>query len=87
MKKLAVTQTPVEIHLLTLMGKTLKPIRGAGRSTHPQGDQKETENLAMTWIDYKKTHDIVPQSWIIDNLIIYKISSEVIKFIENTMEN
>ena len=40
----------------------------------------------MAWID-SKAHDMVPQSWIIDCLKIYKISGEVIKFIENTMGN
>ena len=43
--------------------------------------------MAMAWIDYKKTYDIVPQSWIIKCPKMYKISGEVIKFIGNTMEN
>ena len=42
------------------------------------------KNLAMTWIDYKKTYDMVPQSWIINCLKMYKISHEVIYFIEET---
>ena len=41
----------------------------------------------MMWIDYKKAYDMVPKSWIIDCLQVYKISGEVIKFIENTMTN
>ena len=41
----------------------------------------------MAWIDYKKAYDMVPQSWIIDCLEMYKISNEVIKFIKNTMKN
>ena len=36
------------------------------------------KNLAMAWIDYKKAHDMVPQSWIIHCLKMYKISHEVI---------
>ena len=43
------------------------------------------KNLAMAWIDYKKAYDMVPQSWIIHCLKMYKISHEVINFIENTM--
>ena len=39
----------------------------------------------MVWIDYKKAYGMVPRSWIIDYLKLYKISREVIKFIENTM--
>ena len=38
----------------------------------------------MTWIDYKKAYDMVPQSWIINCLKMYKISDEVIKFLEKT---
>ena len=45
------------------------------------------KNLAMTWIDYKKAYDIVPQSWIISYLKMYKISHETINFIEKTMKN
>ena len=44
------------------------------------------KNLAMSWIDYKKTYDMVPQSWIINCLKMYKISDEVINFIEKTMK-
>ena len=42
--------------------------------------------LAMTWIDYKKKYDMVPQSWIINCLKMYKISYEIINFIEKTMK-
>ena len=45
------------------------------------------KNLAMAWIDYKKTYDIVPQNWIINCLKMYKISHEIINFIEKTMKN
>ena len=37
----------------------------------------------MVWTDYKKAPDIVQQS----SLKMYKISGEVIKFIENIIEN
>ena len=40
----------------------------------------------MAWIDYKKASDMVPQSWIINCLKMYKISHEVINFIEKTMK-
>ena len=43
------------------------------------------KNLAMAWIDYKKAYDMVPQSWIINCLKMYKISREVIHFIDKTM--
>ena len=44
------------------------------------------KNLAMAWIDYKKAYDMLPQSWILNCLKIYKISHQVIKFIEQTMK-
>ena len=40
----------------------------------------------MAWIGYKKAYDMVPQSWIIKCLKMYKISHEVINFIEKTMK-
>ena len=40
----------------------------------------------MAWIDYKKAYDMVPQSWIIHFLKMYKISHEDINFIEKTMQ-
>ena len=44
------------------------------------------KNLAITWIDYKKAYDMVPHSWIINSLTMYKISHEVINFIDKTMK-
>ena len=44
------------------------------------------KNLAMAWIDYKKAYDMVPHSRIINSLKIYKISDEVINFIDKTMK-
>ena len=44
------------------------------------------KNLAMVWIHYKKAYDMVPQSWILHCLKMFKISHEVINFIEKTMQ-
>ena len=44
------------------------------------------KNLALSWIDFKKTYDMVPQSWIINCFKMYKIPDEVINFIEKTMK-
>ena len=41
----------------------------------------------MTWIDNKKAYDMVPQSWIINSLKMYKISHEIINFNEKTLKN
>ena len=35
---------------------------------HTLNESKNTENLAMAWIDHKKAYDMVPQSWIINCL-------------------
>ena len=41
----------------------------------------------MAWINNKKVNDIIPQSWIIDCLKIYKNSDEIIRFIKKTLNN
>ena len=66
----------------------LKGSRGAAEllymDQHILNESKtRRKNLAMTWIDYKKAHDMVPQSWIINCFKMYEIS-EVINFIEKT---
>ena len=40
----------------------------------------------MAWIDYVKAYDMVPQSWIINCLKMYKISDEVLNIIETNMK-
>ena len=40
----------------------------------------------MALIDYKKAYDMFRQSWIINDLKMYKKSDEVIKFIKKTMK-
>ena len=44
------------------------------------------KTLAMAWIDYKKAYNKVPHRWIINSLKMYKISEEVINFIDKTMK-
>ena len=44
------------------------------------------ENLAMAWIDNKNAYDIVPQSWILHCLKMYKIPDQIVQFIEKTMQ-
>ena len=40
----------------------------------------------MAWINYKKAYDMLPQSWILHCLKMYKISHQVKNFIEQTMK-
>ena len=44
------------------------------------------KNLVMAWIDYKKAYDMVPHSWILNCLKMYKILDEVIDLIDKTMK-
>ena len=44
------------------------------------------KNLALDWIDCKKAYDVVPQSWILHCVKMYKISHGVINFMEKTMK-
>ena len=56
-------------------------------SIHPLGEQNKTKNIAKVWIDNKKAYDMVPQSCIVDCHKMYKISDEVVKFIQKTTKN
>ena len=53
----------------------------------PNESKNRRKNLAMTWIDYKKAYDMVPQSWMINCLKMYKISHEIIDFIKKKNKN
>ena len=44
------------------------------------------KNLAMAWIDCQKACDMVPQSWILRCLKVYKIPDQIVQFIEKTMQ-
>ena len=44
------------------------------------------KNLVMGWIDYKKAYDMVPHSWIRSVLEILRISNNVSRFIEGSMD-
>ena len=48
------------------------------RDQHILNESKTTrKNLAIALIDYKKAYDVVPQSWIIKCLKMYKIVHEL----------
>ena len=51
-------------------------------------DESKTrrKNLAIARIDYKKAYDMVPPHWIINSRKMYKISNEVINFIDKSMK-
>ena len=39
----------------------------------------------MAWIDYKKAFDSIPHSWIIKCMKFYKISTNIINFMQISM--
>ena len=44
------------------------------------------KNLAMALTYFKKAYDMVPQCWVINCLKIYKISDDILNFIEKIMK-
>ncbi len=89
MWKILTTQIREEIHY-SLTSRRLFPDEQKGRTAellyiaqHILNESKtRRKNLAMAWIDYKNAYDMVPQSWIINCLKMYKISHEIINSIE-----
>ena len=49
--------------------------------------QSRRTNLAMAWIGYKKAYDLVPHSWILEYLMLYKIDSRLVTFIRQSMSH
>ena len=44
------------------------------------------KNLAMAWIDYKKTYDMVPHSWIIECLDLFGVAENIKSLLVNSIE-
>ena len=49
--------------------------------------KKKKKNLSMTWIDYGKAYDSVPDSWILKTLQMYRFNEKLIKFMRASMSN
>ena len=49
--------------------------------------RRRMTKLSMAWIDYRKAYDMVPHSWILECAKMVGIAKNVIKTIENSMEN
>ena len=49
--------------------------------------KKKHRNLAMAWVDYRKAYDMIPHSWIIENLRLAQVAQNIIVFIERSMNN
>ena len=48
--------------------------------------KSRNNNLAMAWIDFKKAHDIVPHSWIIECLHLFGVEENIKSLLVNCME-
>ena len=48
--------------------------------------KSRNKNLAITWIDYKKTYDMVPLSWIIECLDLFGVAENIKSLLVNSME-
>ena len=46
--------------------------------------RKRHANLGMEWIDYKKTCDMVPLSWILESLELVQVSDNILKFVKRS---
>ena len=99
MWKILTAQIREEIYFsLTSRGSFPEEEKGCHKGSRGTGEQLNIDqhilnkrktrqkNLAMAWIDDKKAYDIVPKSWIINCLKMYKISDEAINFIKKTMK-
>ena len=47
--------------------------------------KQKRENLAICWIDYRKAYNMVPHSWIIDCLSMFKIANNVENLLKYAM--
>ena len=45
------------------------------------------KNLPMAWIDYKKAYNMVPHSWIIECLDLFRVAKNIKNFLVNSIEN
>ena len=45
------------------------------------------KNLAMAWLDHKKTYDMVSHSWIIECLDLLGVAGNIKSLLVNSMEN
>ena len=49
--------------------------------------KRKHKNLVMAWVDYKKAHDMVPHSWIIESLKMAQVAENIVTFMQKSMAN
>ncbi|XP_067951793.1 uncharacterized protein [Watersipora subatra] len=84
----------LEEHISQYMASIQKGIRrNTRRAKHQllvdrtvcQGSRRRHTNLAMAWIDYKKTYASIPHSWILEYLSMYNVHPALVAFIKMSM--
>ena len=48
--------------------------------------RRRNKNLSMTWIDYQKAFDSVPQSLVEKSITLVGVNSKIVKFCKLSME-
>ena len=49
--------------------------------------KKRHTNLGITWIDYKKTYDMIFHSWILESLELLEVPENIAQFIRKSVKN
>ena len=49
--------------------------------------KRKRKNIDIAWMVNKKAYDMIPQTWLIECLTIFKLSKLVINFLTRTIEN
>ena len=52
-----------------------------------KNSKRRTTNLNVAWIDYTKAYDMVPHSWVLQCLKIFKVANNISNVIKNSMKN
>ena len=49
--------------------------------------KKRHTNLSMAWIVYRKAYDMVPHSWILECMSMFRVTNNVKTFLESSIKN
>ena len=48
--------------------------------------RRRNRNLSIAWIDYQKSFDIVPHSWVEKSIALVGVNSKIVRFFKLSME-
>ena len=52
-----------------------------------KNSKRRTTNLNVAWIDYTKAYNMVPHTWVLQCLKIFKVANNISSVIKNSMKN